>query len=172
MLAEGFGGADLDLEPLQLPYRENDHWLGLEYPSDYDIDQDRLLLTWLNPIGFVRTAPQCGLMLDEWTEVIPTKEETTGVTFHFDKPNSEPPQVMLLVTPTKFQQSWEWQDVVDAVEESFDMAKKRAVEPEQISKTDYPRFLPATISAVTMHPITIAMNYAVVNGLLDLDTEE
>lgn len=163
ILAEAFKGTDLDLLPMQLPFKENDSWLALPYPDSYEINTDKLLYTAHFATPFAKSAMQCGLLLDEWTEVIPTTEETTGVTFHYDRPNAEPPQVMILATPPHINGKWEWADLVDTLHETLELAKRRAVEPDQISGTDYARFLPATISAVTFHPITIALNYAVVN---------
>ena len=60
---------------------------------------------------------QCGLLLDEWTEVIPGKEETTGITFHYDRPNSEPPQVLLLAVSPALKGGWQWNDLIDTLRE-------------------------------------------------------
>ena len=153
-----------DLTPLQLPYQENDSWLALAYPESYEIESDKLLYTaYLN--GFDPSQALSGLLIDEWTEVIPTKQETTGLTFQYDQPNAEPPQSMLLVTPSAFTGGWEWGDIVDSMHETLDMAKLRAIEPQHIDQTAYAQFLPATVSAVTTFPfITIALNYALNNG--------
>jgi hypothetical protein len=165
MLTEAIQNVTLDLHPLQLPYMENDSWLALPYPATYVIDKDKLLYTAHYTEPFDKNAPQCGLLLDEWTEVIPTTEETTGVTFHYDRPNAEPPQVMLLAVPPVINGKWEWADLVDTLHETLELAKRRAIEPDHLASTDYARYLPATISAVTMHPITIALNYALVNNI-------
>jgi hypothetical protein len=170
MLAEGFKDRlPLDLTPLQLPYVEKDHWLGLAYPEGFEIESDKLLYTAYlpkpNPAQpqFSPEQPQLGLLVDEWTEVIPAKKETTGLTFHYDRPNSEPPQTMLLVTPPAFTGQWQWTDIVNTLKETLELAKLRAVEPDQIDKTPYAQFLPATMAAVTTSltsPVTIALNYA------------
>jgi hypothetical protein len=160
MLAEGFRERPpLDLTPLQLPYVENDHWLGLAYPADLEIASDRLLYTAYLP-AFNAAGPQCGLLVDEWTEVIPAKKETTGLTFHYDRPNSEPPQTMLLMTPPAFTGAWQWNDVVRVMHETLDLAQLRAIEPDHIDRTRYAQFLPATIAATTARPVTMAVNYA------------
>ncbi len=168
MLSEGFkDGVSLDLTPLQLPYVENDHWLGLSFPEDFEIESDKLLYTAYLPPSDPPTPPfatsklQCGLLVDEWTEEIPAKEETTGLTFHYDRPNSEPPQTMLLVTPASFTGEWKWADIVKTMHETLDLAKLRAIEPDQVNKTTYAQFLPATVAAVTTYPVTMALNYAV-----------
>ncbi len=157
MLSEAFGKPDaINLHPMQLPYKANDSWLGLSFPKDYTIDSDRLLYTAHYADAFYKTRDQCGLLIDEWTEVIPAKRETTGIAFHYDTPSNEPPQVMLLATPPEFTGSWKWEDLVDALHDTLEMAKLRAVEPAQIDKTSYAAFLPAMMMAMTLHGISIS----------------
>lgn len=163
MLAEAFGRATPELTPTQFPYHEDDSWLALEFPADYEIDSDRILYTAHYAAPFNRNTPQCGLLLDEWTEVIPGSEETTGITFHFDRPNAEPPQAMLLVTPPSFTGRWQWRDLVDALHETLAMARKRAVEPAFVDQTAFAPFLPATVMAVTLYGLSISANLAANN---------
>jgi hypothetical protein len=167
-----------------LPYKVEDHWLALQFPYDpdpatkkdstknYQFDGDRLLYTAHYAVPFNRSQRQCGLLLDEWTEVIPSDNETTGIAFHYDRPNCEPPQTMLLVTPPEFKGSWQWQDLVDTLNETLDLAKKRAVEPSQIDATPYARLLPSTIMATTLYQISIAANLSINNKLLDILNRE
>ena len=56
------------------------------------IDSDRLLYTCLYSQPFSPAARQCGLLVDEWTEVIPATKRDTGITFNYDRPDNEPPQ--------------------------------------------------------------------------------
>ncbi len=160
MLEGAFGATEPDLVPLQIPWKAGEHWLGLEYPATYVPDGDRLCYTAHFVQPFDRTQWQCGLMIDDWTEVIPAKEETTGLTFHYDRPNAEAPQALLLVTPPAFIGSWQWQDIVDAVSETLDHAKSRAVEPVHIDESAYARFLPMTAMAATLYQVSIMTNLA------------
>jgi hypothetical protein len=166
LLAEAFGRPEPTLTPLQLPYRADDRWVALPFPEDYDFTGDRLLYTAHFAVDFDRTRPQCGLLLDEWTEVVPAREETTGLTFHYDRPNSEPPQVILLALSPTFSGGWGWNDLVDAIRETMDEAKLRAVEPGQLDETAYAPFLPAAIMASTRHPITIMLDLAMNNRVM------
>jgi hypothetical protein len=43
VLSEGFKSVTRDLTPLQLPYKENDSWLGLAYPENYEIESDKFV---------------------------------------------------------------------------------------------------------------------------------
>ena len=105
------------------------------------------------------------LLLDEWSEVIPRADITTGIAFHHDRPDQEAPQAMLLVTPTDFRGGWQWGDLVDALDETLDRARRRAVEPTHLDGTAYAQLLPATVMAVTMNQLTISAVLAVNNGL-------
>ncbi len=163
MFSGALGGPEPELTPAQVPNVAGVPWLALEFPADVKLDQDRLLYTAHFSSPFVKTDRQCGLLIDEWNEVIPAADATTGVAFHYDRPNNEAPQSMLLVTPTVFRGAWEWEDVVDAVLETFDFAKLRAVEPVHIDQTPYARFLPATVKVWTASQLTISANLALNN---------
>ena len=158
MLAEAFDTASKPaLDPLQFPFVQDEPWLGLDFPvKDFKIPGERLLYTASFSVAFDKTDPQCGVLLDEWTEVIPGSELDTGLAFHFDRPSNEAPQAMLLVTPTDQREKWIWSDVVDALNDTLDFAKRRAVEPDQLHDMQYPRFLPAAIMAVTYGQLSIS----------------
>jgi hypothetical protein len=160
LLAGAVGRFEPTMIPAQLPYRADDHWLALEYPDDYVIDGDRLLYTAHHAGLPSAVGSLCGLLLDEWTEVIPATSDTTGLAFNYDSPDSEPPQAMLLVTPPRFRGAWQWDDVVAALHETLELAKTRAVEPAHLDDTAYAQFLPATVTAATARGISIATNYA------------
>jgi hypothetical protein len=169
---EALNNVSLSLTPLQFPYRTGDYWLALQYPDtqpgtgeSFVIDSDKLLYTAHYVDTFAQNAAICGLLLDEWTEVIPTTQETTGLTFHYDRPNCEAPQSLLLALPANFTGHWQWQDLVDTLHETLDMASKRAVEPAHWNETEYARFLPAVVSSVTRYPIMMALDLAFNNAV-------
>ena len=131
-LAEAFGTAEPTLHPLQFPHRADVPWLALEFPETLPsgdplvIDEDKLLFTGHFAVPFDETARQAGLLIDEWTEVIPQPTEDTGLAFHYDRPNSEPPQTILLALPADHREGWRWEDLVDGIRETVDLARKRA----------------------------------------------
>ena len=165
LLAPTLGGTEPVLSPVQLPFRVGEGWLALEFDPQQKIDGERLLYTAHHAVAPDAAAATCGLLIDEWTEVVPTRDETAGLTFQYDRPGSEPPQTWLLVTPPRMNGEWQWTDLLGALEETFELAKLRAVEPTHVDSTAYARFLPATTSAVTLHGLTIAANYARVNDV-------
>ncbi len=167
VLGEAFGTASAELTPLQLPYLANDRWMALEFDTASAGRASRLLYTAHFAKPFDPTAEQCGLLLDEWPELVPDGDVLSALTFHFDRPNSQPPQTMLLAVPPVRRGRWSWDDLVATLNETFKSAKSRAVEPAQIDASSYAQFLPATLTAVTLYAITIATNLAMNNDLFE-----
>jgi hypothetical protein len=166
-LGAALGIASPELTPIQLPFAANDSWLALQYPDDYAIDSERLLYTCAYSVSFNPNGRQCGLLLDEWTEVIPGTTRDTAVAFNYDRPDNEPPQALLLVTSASNTGEWSWADIVDALVETLSLAKKRAVEPAFLDPTAYSRLLPATVTASTSYAITISTALNAANGVMD-----
>jgi hypothetical protein len=165
MVGGALGPGEPDLVAVQLPYAADDRWLGLDIPPDLVVDGERLLYTAHHAVAFDKTKPQCGLLLDEWTETIPRTSVDTGIVFHHDRPNNEAPQSMLLVTPTDFRGTWQWDDLVDTLNETLDLAKRRAVEPDDVDASPYAPLLPATVLATQVHQLTIAADLAFNNKI-------
>ncbi len=166
MLASAFGLNPPTLTPIQLPFSAGEPWRALQFPDTPAITSDRLLYTCLYSQPFSPVAQQCGIMIDEWTEVIPAATRDTGITFNYARPDNEPPQTMLLVVSASNTGSWQWADLVGALNETLDLAKKRAVEPAFLDPTVYSRFLPATVTASTTYGITIATPLTAANGVI------
>jgi hypothetical protein len=154
------------LNALQLPVIPGDAWVGLDFKAGQALDTERLLYAAHFASPFDKTGRQCGLLLDEWTEIIPGDSVDTGITFHYDRPNSEAPQAMLLVTPAQFRGTWQWNDLVDALNETLDLAKRRAIEPRHIYEMPYAPFLPAAVMASQARQLTIAANLALNNNVI------
>jgi hypothetical protein len=165
MLAGAFGQPVPALVPAQFPYEAGAPWIALQFPPDFKLTTDHLLYTAQYFTPFDPAKSQCGILLDEWAEVIPSTDKDTGMTFNFDRPNNEAPQSFLLVTPASATATWQWADLVAAMNETLDLAKSRAVEPVHIDNTAYSRFLPATIMAATVFGISITTTLAASNGL-------
>ncbi|SDZ24015.1 hypothetical protein SAMN05421504_11139 [Amycolatopsis xylanica] len=155
-----------ELTPIQLPYRDDDTWLAMDFSvkPKPKLNEDRVLFTAhyaAEPI--LGNGRHCGLLFDEWTEVIPAETETTGIAVHYDRPDSEPPQALLLVVPPAADHKWQPGDLLAAIHETFALAKARAVEPEHLDDTAYAQLLPATVMSATRKPITISTDLAVAN---------
>uniref|UniRef100_A0AAU2K0M1 Uncharacterized protein n=1 Tax=Streptomyces sp. NBC_00049 TaxID=2903617 RepID=A0AAU2K0M1_9ACTN len=171
----GYGGLlvtreEPRLTPVQLPHREDDHWLAMDFPKDPDrrrvpVTEDKVLYTahYAGPSAEpLPGVPEvCGLLLDEWTEVIPAERETTGIALHYDRPDSEPPQTMLLVAPPQPGGNWTTEELLAAVFDTFELARARAVEPVHLDGTAYAQLLPATVMSATRKPITVSTDLAI-----------
>jgi hypothetical protein len=172
-LTTSLGVAEPTLQPVQFPFEANAPWLALQFPSDYVLSSDRLLYTaQYSSEGFAPGQKLCGLRLDEWSEFVPAKAAAatttycdTGIVFNYDRPNNEAPQSILLVTPASPSAQWQWPDLVGALNETLDLAKKRALEPAHIDPEPYACFLPATVMAATMYGISITTSLAAANGV-------
>jgi hypothetical protein len=166
LLADASGRPEPALTALQLPVIPGDAWVGLQLAPGQTLDTERLLYTAHFAVAFAPAAPLCGLLVDEWTETIPGGDVDTGLTFHHDRPNTEAPQTMLLVTPSRFTGAWQWNDLVDALHDTFELAKRRAIEPRHVDTTAYAPLLPATVMASQARQLTIAANLAFNNRVV------
>jgi hypothetical protein len=130
------------MNPVQVPYRNQDSWLAVEFPKNdpldptkpYGISQDTLSIAAHGKSAFQVGITQRGLLLDEWTEEIPSTGENTGIAFRFNQPNAAPPQSLLLVVTPEETGAWNWDALVGAVTDTLARAKRRAVEPDQLEK--------------------------------------
>jgi hypothetical protein len=152
ILGESFGNSVPQLKPIQVPYRKTDYWVAVEYPETFDPQGEFLsVLQVLSSAGFQTGEQQSGLLIDEWIEVIPSKSETTGIAFHFNQPNSEPPQALLLAVTPEITGKWTWDKLVGILQNTFHRAQLRAVEPDQLADTAFGHLLPAILTPVASH---------------------
>jgi hypothetical protein len=147
-LADTLNNQVLELQPVQIPFRANDSWLAVEFPAEdpakdpndpekikpFGISRDTLSIAAHGVSAFQVGTRQSGILLDDWTEEIPTGQEITGISFRFNQPNATPPQSLLLVVTPEETGSWVWDDLVGTLSDTLDRAKRRAVEPEQLEK--------------------------------------
>jgi hypothetical protein len=75
-----------------------------------------------------------GLVCDDWAETVPQHTNTAAVAFHYDAPGARAPQTILLaVPPVQGMASWSFDDLLDTVNETIELARLRAVCPAQVS---------------------------------------
>lgn len=160
ILAEAINTLNLDLKPLQLPFREKDYWVAMSYPEVKleDINKPDMFVPNGNYLSLVQLLPnsdfnpslsQSGLMIDEWIEVNPKRVETTGIAVHYNQPSTEPPQAILLAVTPEVTGAWTWDKLMGVVNNTLDRAKLRAIEPEHIDDSEFSQLLPAVLSAVS-----------------------
>ena len=145
MYAEALGGGPTILKVGQLPVREEkdrdkDRWVGLRSATGRTLG-GRLSLVAHAPVPIDTTRPLAGLLVDEWVEVVPSADETTGLTFHFNRPNARAPQAILLAVPPDERAAWDVETLEATVSETLELAKLRTVDLAALSEVE--EYLPA-----------------------------
>ena len=90
-----------------------------------------------------------GVLLDEWTEIVPAATETAGIAFQFDPPDAAAPQAVLLAVPPVVGEPWRVGTLCQVLLETLELARLRAVGPDQLGEIAH--FLPAAMLAYNDH---------------------
>ena len=150
------------IKPLQLPYKKGEPWLAMQFRDDNKdfTAKTKLLYTCIGDTKIAYNQEFCGVLIDEWTEQIPGKSETAGISFHYNQPNAEAPQTMLLVTPPVLEENgkWKMEDVHDTILSTMELARIRAVEPTHLDTTPLAQLLPAMVMRSTLHNLSPTLN--------------
>jgi hypothetical protein len=134
-------GEQLNLRIAQLPYSENDRWVGLPLQPGKGLSPARFSLIVHSMGALDVNQPLTGLLIDEWVEIVPNTTETTGLVFQYDQPNAAPPQCILLAVPPDLGQPWNLWSLQQVLLETLDLARLRAVDPEALDEVGH--YLPA-----------------------------
>ncbi|MFG1950361.1 hypothetical protein [Micromonospora sp. NPDC048830] len=122
----------------QLPYAEGDRWVGEAAPR---AGTEPVSLVVVAPGGLDPARPVHGLLVDEWTEVVPAGRVQTGLTFEYDVPGAAAPQAVLLGLAPEGVASWQPATLAQVLEEALDLAVARAVDVDSLGAAG--QFLPA-----------------------------
>jgi hypothetical protein len=134
-------GERLNLSVAQLPFVANERWVGLPPDASKTLAASKLSLV-LQTAGPINTAQSLtGLVIDEWTEIVPSASETTAIAFQFAPPDACAPQCLLLAVPPVPRADWTADMLRQVLDETRDLAKLRAVDPETLGETA--QYLPA-----------------------------
>jgi hypothetical protein len=151
--------SQIPLLPLDEMANPATRWLGVEFPKDYEMPDENISMVFFNPDGYSTSGLQAGIMIDEWVEEIPDKIAHTGISVHFDNPNSEPAQTCLLAVSPNLDGKWSWDDLMDTLSETLEWAKKRAVDPDLLNDSIYPQVLPAVYAAISASDETPTLDF-------------
>lgn len=72
----------------------------------------------------------------------------TGIAFNYDQPDAKAPNTLLLAVTPKQTGKWSWDDLAETLNDTLEMAKNRAVEPEQLEDTVFGQILPGLLTEV------------------------
>lgn len=148
------------LQPLQLPYDSSvvERWLAIEVDNVAALKEGRVAFGASLYKDYQPGGQQAGILVDEWIDIIPNKEETTGVSFHHNQPNAKAPQCLILGLTPQITGNWRWNDIVDMLNETFELAKARGLSYEQISGTPLAQILPLTAIPFTANGNVIGLS--------------
>lgn len=129
-----------------------DRWMADKFSDKYEAEQVRQKLLSYNRNCFaiqsyadntdLFSGWQIGIMVDEWTELIPLKEETAGLAFHYNQPQSKAPQALILAVTPVLTGYWDTDDIKNLLLDVFKMANIRQVDYEDLKNTYLGQFGP------------------------------
>ncbi len=130
----------LNLQVLQFSNTPDIKWLALPNALDGvdDVVQDTLAML-VHSVGDPNFVDNrfCGLIIDEWVETIKRKNVRGAIAYNYNRPNTEPPQTMLLLIPStidfndhlqKIEDNWTFVDISNILNDTLDLVKIRAVD--------------------------------------------
>jgi hypothetical protein len=140
------------VDVVQLPHQPGERWLGLPFANpDETPEESRLALLLLSyTSGLDPTDSWAGIVLDDWTEIIPNRREDTGIAVNYQGPRAKAPQCVLAAVPSGNGANWVWEELVASVEQALDLAKIRCVDRDLL---EHAQIIPATVFATNENPI-------------------
>jgi hypothetical protein len=165
LYAEALGGDPHGFRVGQLPSRPGDRWAALPTGPD-GRPGGRLSLVLYGPDGLDLAADLGGLVIDEWTEVVPSRTEVTAVSFRFDAPGARAPQAVLLAVPPDERGAWELETLEAVVLETLQLLKLRLVDLDALAEAGSPvgQFLPALYFAGNVEGDTVTTDLLGADG--------
>ena len=117
----------------QLPHRPGARWCELPFGEEGPPPAGTVGLVIVAPDGFDPARPAAGLFVDAWAEVIPERDHTAGLAFHYDAPGARPPQaVVLAVHPHPEPERWDLDTLLATVNETVELAHLRTLSLQEI----------------------------------------
>jgi hypothetical protein len=163
LYAHAAAGSGLTFEAVQLPHDPAARWAALPFNGEANRPTGgRLSLILHRAVAPAATAPWTGLMLHEWSEIIPSQSEQTAVAFHYDDPGAEAPQAILLAVSPTGAATWDFDSVAAILQETLDLAKIRGVDSELLGRLG--QVFPAVYVAENAQDDTIGVNFSQMRG--------
>jgi hypothetical protein len=133
LCAASLGVDALKLAVAQLPHADGARWAALPFFTASPPVSGRVSLVMQRFASPTPDGVWAGLLIDEWSEVIPRAAEETGLAFHYDDPGAEAPHsVLIAVPPDLSTPSWTSTTLLSVVRETLELARIRAVEAETL----------------------------------------
>jgi hypothetical protein len=131
---------------LQAPRPSTTGWIGLPPPpgAAHPAGTAGVVVAGGDPVRSF-AGRLAGVLVDEWTEIVPAATETAGIAVQFDPPDAAPPQAVLLAVPPILGEPWRIGSLCQVLLETLELARLRAVGPDQLGAIAH--FLPAATLA-------------------------
>lgn len=165
ILSELLAANQTVFKPIQLPLADNDFWYAVQPDSSQKMTDDKYSVVFqvapsqldINGV-YDFTGWQSGYIIDEWTEIIPDDEQTTGVAFHYDTPRAKAPNAVLLAVSPTTDANWDWNNVLAIINDSLAMVKARSVDPDLLAQGPMGHVLKALMTAYQPGGETLTSN--------------
>jgi hypothetical protein len=133
LVSEVQGALAARFDIAQLPHLPDEPWVALRFGDEAQRPASgRLSIAMHRFAAPTAEDPWCGLWFDEWNEIVPNRRETTGVAFHFDAPNAEAPQAILVAVAPPSVKYWSAPLLLETLRDTLELAKIRGVDAERL----------------------------------------
>ncbi|HEV7808677.1 MAG TPA: hypothetical protein VGO80_22930 [Solirubrobacteraceae bacterium] len=150
----------LELRVSQLPFVAGERWIALAPPPGRSLPPGKVSIVAHLPRPFRADAPLTGLMIDEWVEVVPAAEVTTGIAFNYDGPGARPPQSILLAVTPPGVARWDVETLEKTLLESLELARLRTIDPQALSdEVVLQRALPALYVSLNLSDEALSTDF-------------
>ncbi len=134
---------------VQLPFVPGEKWLAL--PFAVEPEESRVSLVLFSQEAKLDLSKTWhGIVLESWTEVIPSRTQPTSIAFNYNGPHAEAPHCVLVVAPSGSADMWDVNDIVATLEETLDLAKVRAVDRDPLGSLG--QAIPAIVIPTSLNP--------------------
>jgi hypothetical protein len=150
-------GEKLKLNIAQLPFAADDRWVGLPLKTGKSLPGGKLSIAVQSLAAVDVSESLAGLLIDEWVETVPASTETTGIALQYDRPNSAPPQTILIAVPPDLEAAWTIWSMQQVLLETLDLARLRAVDSDALKEVGH--YLPAMYFAINTADETVSTDF-------------
>jgi hypothetical protein len=137
------------VDVIQLPHQPGERWLGLPFSTPPEEGRSAMLVVNYASELHAADVTWSGLFIDDWTEIIPNRAEDTGIAFNYEGPRAKAPQTILVAAPSGTGANWVWDELVESVEQAFDLAQIRAVDRDLLGLG---QLIPAAVFTANENP--------------------
>lgn len=131
-----------DLAVVQLPHAKGQPWIGRAIrPNVGAVAADLSLVLHRSKSGAMPSRV-AGLLIEQWSEVLPAPAETTGIAMQYDAPGAQAPQsILLAVHPSRKKAVWSSDLILSILSEAAELVAMRGLDLDDLAAVG--RFLPA-----------------------------